>query len=166
VSNPDGELILRLAGPGDESVLLDWANDSEVRDASFNSDPIDPATHARWYAERLASPDTAFFIGERGGQRVGYARVERWSADAGEIAASVDAPLRGQGLGARLIAMAAERGAAELGVGRVIAHVKGDNEASLNAFLGCRRGRRGNPPGLAGPGVGATFPTLGGRAGG
>jgi perosamine synthetase len=135
VSDSAGELTLRLAAPGDESVLLAWANDPAVREASFNSDPIDAATHSRWYAERLASPDTAFFIGERDGQRVGYARVERWSADAGEIAASVDAPLRGQGFGARLIALAAEHGAAELGVGRVIAHVKGDNEASLNAFL-------------------------------
>lgn len=131
---PAGELMLRDAGPADEAILLEWANDREVRRAAFNMHPIAAETHARWYEAKLDSTDTAFFIGERDSCPVGQARVDRWSADAGEIAASIDAPQRGQGLGARLITLAAMRGADRLGVRHIVARVKSENEPSLRAF--------------------------------
>ena len=106
-----------------------------MRSASFDSSPIAPETHARWYAAKLHSPDTAFFIAESAGVRVGYARVDRWGPDTGEIAVSVDAPARGQGFGTRLITLAARLGAEHLGVARVVARVRGYNEASVRAFV-------------------------------
>jgi perosamine synthetase len=127
-------IILRDALPEDEPTLLGWANDPEVRRASFNPDRIDATTHAGWYRGKLESADTAFFIGECDGRPVGYARVDRWSADVGEIAASIDASQRRQGLGRRLISLAAERGANQLGVRHIVARVKRENASSVRAF--------------------------------
>ena len=92
---------------------------------------------------KLHSPDTAFFIAERDGSRVGYARVDRWGPDTGEIAVSVDAPARGQGFGTRLITLAARLGAEHLGVARVVARVRGSNEASVRAFVSAGFVRQG-----------------------
>ena len=52
-------LRLREAVPEDERTLLEWANDPGVRSGSFNTDPIDAATHADWYREKLSSADAA-----------------------------------------------------------------------------------------------------------
>jgi dTDP-4-amino-4,6-dideoxygalactose transaminase/RimJ/RimL family protein N-acetyltransferase len=126
---------LRDANASDEAILLEWANDPEVRRASFNSAPIDAATHARWYKARLQDPQAAFFIAEVGGERVGYGRVDPWSPDTAEIAVSIAAEARGRGLGRQLIALTAEEGARRLGVRRVLARVKTDNQASVRAFV-------------------------------
>ncbi|OAI38761.1 hypothetical protein AYO39_00860 [Actinobacteria bacterium SCGC AG-212-D09] len=128
------EIALRDAGPADERTLLVWANDPEVRSGSFNTDPIDAETHARWYRGKLDSADTAFFIAECDGRPIGYARVDRWSPDTGEIAASIDASERGRGLGTALISLAAEHGASQLGVRHIVARIKKDNRSSARAF--------------------------------
>src|SRR5258708_37573572 len=128
------DIVLREAVREDEPTLLEWANDPEVRRASFNPEPIDAATHARWYRGKLNAADTAFFIAEHNRRPIGYARVDRWSAETGEIAASIDASPRGQGFGRRLISLAAERGANQLGLRHIVARVKHGNASSLRAF--------------------------------
>ncbi len=113
----------------DAALLFEWANDPDVREASFNGEPIGAVEHVKWLAARL--PEGGFYIAEEDdGRQVGYARVER----TGEIAVSIDAPLRNQGLGRRLIVMAAARATDELGLAEVWARVKTENEASLVAF--------------------------------
>ncbi len=120
---------LRPARMDDAALLFEWANDPDVRAASFNSEPIGATEHVKWLAKRL--PEGGFYIAERmDGRRLGYARVER----TGEIAVSVDKPLRNQGLGRRLIVMASARAVDELGLVEVWARVKTENEASLVAF--------------------------------
>ena len=128
-----GDIRLRHATPADAELLLRWANDPAVRAASFESSPIERETHVRWLQDRL-SEGTAFYIAIFGTIPVGYARVERRGGDSGEIAASVDAAWRGQGLGARLIAAAAARAAVELRLVDIVARVKTDNAASVGAF--------------------------------
>ncbi len=119
---------LRPARMDDAALLFEWANDPDVRAASFNGEPIGAVEHVKWLAVRL--PEGGFYIAEEGERPVGYARVER----TGEIAVSVDKPLRNQGLGRRLIVMAAARATDELGLAEVWARVKTENEASLVAF--------------------------------
>jgi RimJ/RimL family protein N-acetyltransferase len=127
-------MTVRDAGPADEDLLLAWANEPEVRQAAFNSEPIDAATHARWFAGKLADADTALLIAERDGRPVGYTRLERVDPRLAEIGVLIGARDRGRGLGAELIALGTRTGAAKLGVERVLAHVKPGNEASLRAF--------------------------------
>ncbi len=119
---------LRPATMDDADLLFDWANDPDVRAASFNQEVIDRAKHSIWFWERL--PAGGFYIAEVDDRPVGYARVE----PTGELSVSVDAPERGRGLGRQLIAAAAGRATGELGLSEVWARVKTENEASMVAF--------------------------------
>lgn len=127
-------VTLRPATLADADLLLEWANDPDVRDASFNSGLIEREEHVTWLRERLEDPNVAFYIAECEGRSIGYSRLERRSDDRAEIAVSVDRRFRGQGLGRRIIVLGNARGREELGVWRVVAHVKTTNEASVRAF--------------------------------
>jgi perosamine synthetase len=127
-------ISLRRATSDDADLLLDWANDPAVRDASVNADPIRRETHMRWLEAKLASPSVAFYICEEATAPIGYARVERRADGAGEIAVSVEADRRGAGLGRRLVALASARASEELGLATVTARVKPDNTSSLRTF--------------------------------
>jgi dTDP-4-amino-4,6-dideoxygalactose transaminase/RimJ/RimL family protein N-acetyltransferase len=133
--NPNEVAIrLRRATMADAELLLVWANDPDVRRASFNTTPIDRETHIAWLRAQLDSADTAFYICECDGGPIGYARVERRDDSRGEIAVSVDTPHRGQGIGRRLIGLASARAGQELGLAEISARVKSENAASLVAF--------------------------------
>jgi perosamine synthetase len=127
-------ITLRNATMDDADLLLEWANDPDVRRASVNSDPIDRETHVAWLSAKLDDAETAFYICERDGARIGYARAERRDDDSAELAVSVAREQRNGGVGRRLIALASARAQAELGVTRVLARVKQDNASSLRAF--------------------------------
>jgi RimJ/RimL family protein N-acetyltransferase len=123
---------LRRATDADADLLLGWANDPATRAASFHPDPIDRVGHIRWLAARLASPTTAFWIGEDGGGRpIGQVRVE-----GEEISISVAPGARGQGFGRTLLAAAVDEAGRILPVERLLARVRVDNPASLALFVG------------------------------
>lgn len=118
----------------DAGLLLEWANDPAVREASFNSEPITAERHEHWLESKL--PEGGFYIAELDGTPIGYARVDRVAKHAtfAFLSASVAEPYRGRGLGRELIAAAAKRASAELNFGLLFARIKCDNAASLRAF--------------------------------
>ncbi|MBK7073573.1 MAG: GNAT family N-acetyltransferase [Myxococcales bacterium] len=121
---------LRAAGPGDREQVLTWNQAPDVRAASLDPRPIDPAAHARWFAARLADPHGQIWIAEVAGVAVGVVRIERERADAdGRISIVLDPAWRGRGVGRAIItaACAADPGA-------VIAEIRPDNLASQAAF--------------------------------
>jgi perosamine synthetase len=127
-------LDLRAATLADTELLWRWANDPAVRAASFNSAPLPLDTHADWLARRLEPGELPFFVAEIDGSAVGYAHLERFGPRTGEVSLSIDAPLRGRGLGAALARGAAEAALADGVVDAVVARVKADNAASQRAF--------------------------------
>jgi perosamine synthetase len=130
---PD-RLVLRAATMADAELLLGWANDPGVRRASFNSEPIDAATHVAWLEQQLSGGDTAFYICELEDEPLGYARLDRGDDGTAEIAVSIAATVRGRGYGTRLIELAAAAGRQALGVEQIVARIKDDNTPSLRAF--------------------------------
>ncbi len=122
---------LRPATMADEVLLHWWANDPDVRAASFNTGLIDQATHHDWLQQRL--PLGGFYIAETKGAQLGYARVDV-TGTTGEIAVAVDEELRGHGYGRQIIAAAAKRASQEFGLTEIRARVKAANIASLRAF--------------------------------
>jgi RimJ/RimL family protein N-acetyltransferase len=105
-----------------------------VRAASRSTAEVSPAEHEAWFARRLADPDTRIFIVEHEGEPAGQVRVDRLDGPRGEIHVALAAVARGQGLAAPALAIAARRGAKELGLDVVEANVRADNEPSLRAF--------------------------------
>lgn len=130
------DLTVRTARPSDEALLLEWANDPDVRAHSFNQDAIGAADHARWLARKLADRDTHLFIGEdAAGLPVGQVRfdVDRAAHEA-LIDISVDRCVRGAGVGDLLLsaALTAFR-VAEPGI-KPVAEVRDGNVPSQRLF--------------------------------
>jgi UDP-2,4-diacetamido-2,4,6-trideoxy-beta-L-altropyranose hydrolase len=142
----DRKLALRPAAARDESQLLAWANDPVVRRQSFDQDLIDPATHASWFAHRLAHSDSCLiFVAEVGqGVPAGQVRLERGD-NAWEIDYSLDPAFRGWGLAAPMLAQALSRAERPI---QFSARVKVSNSTSAHVFrkLGFVEGPRENLP--------------------
>lgn len=128
-------LAFRPARGSDEGLLLDWANDPEVRARAFHPEPVTAAGHKSWFARRLAAPQSCcILVGEApGGAPVGVARFEE-DGDAWTIGYSLDAAFRGGGLGRRFLADAIGAFRARRGPHPLRGLVKEDNEASLRVF--------------------------------
>lgn len=129
----EGDFVLRRAEPGDMEQVFRLASDPAVRAASFSPEPIALADHARWFAARLASPDTAFFVLDLAGAVAGLARFDR-AGSAAEIDVAVHPAFRGAGLGPHILRAGAARALRGLGVERLRAVVLAENAASQRCF--------------------------------
>jgi UDP-2,4-diacetamido-2,4,6-trideoxy-beta-L-altropyranose hydrolase len=126
-------LHLRPALAEDCRRVWEWSNEPAVRAASFRSEPIPWDEHCRWFAARLEDEHCRFYIAANDGP-VGQVRFALAGDGAAVISASVDAALRGRGLGGALILAACERFFSETRAVRVRALIKPENTASFQAF--------------------------------
>jgi RimJ/RimL family protein N-acetyltransferase len=131
---PEETLILRSVTAADSRILWSWANDPEVRAASFTSDPIPWATHRAWFRSRLEDPTnrTYLAIGPFG-EPLGQIRFDLRERNA-ELGISLAPEARGRGIGPQLLDLGVARLFRDTAVERVHAFVKPDNRASLGAF--------------------------------
>jgi UDP-2,4-diacetamido-2,4,6-trideoxy-beta-L-altropyranose hydrolase len=129
-----GKLRLRAAKESDCHLLWEWANDPQVREASFSSAPILWEAHQAWFAGKMKDPNCNILIAEDDlGRQIGQFRVDWLSGQEGEIDVSVAAQFRGSGNGAVLIDSGVGRVFAERGA-QTYALVKVENHASRRAF--------------------------------
>lgn len=128
------ELRLRPARQKDCRLLWEWANDPAVRAASFSSDFIPWEEHQSWLRTKLSDPTCHYYILlSEEGVPVGQVRFDA-SGDEAEGNVSIAPNLRGRGYGALGIQIASERLFRETAVSRIYAHIKPDNNASIQAF--------------------------------
>ncbi len=129
------KLRLRPAEQNDSRLLWEWANDSQVRNASFSSVDIPWTTHVAWMAEKLQQDGCRILIAEDdAGTPVGQIRfTPRGNGDT-EINLSIARAWRGQGLANALIKQAARSVLYEGYCSRIHAFVKPENVASVKAF--------------------------------
>ena len=110
MQRPQGDISLRPVTEADESLLLHWANDSQVRANSFSPEPIDPVDHHHWFHTGQANPNRLQLIAKSAdGCPIGQIRFDREpaSTEGGASEATVDLSLdpcaRGQGLAVELV---------------------------------------------------------------
>lgn len=125
---------LRRAGPDDLYDLFRLANDPGVRSQSLNPSAIPLEDHRAWFARILDAPDQVFFVFDFSGVVGAQIRYQRLDAQTAEVHFSVNAAFRGRGLGTRALVETFACATGELGVRRVLAHVKVGNQASSRAF--------------------------------
>ena len=105
MANLSDSLFLRKVTTADEKLLLFWANDSETRKWSFNSNAIVPSEHKKWFKSKLNSPNVLMLMLEYENRPAGLVRLERKNNKVvlNYLIASVE---RGKGLASRMLKMA------------------------------------------------------------
>lgn len=124
---------LRSATTADADLLLAWRNDPETRAASFSTEEIPREAHLRWLAGKLEDERCALLIIEVAGAPVGQVRLEK-EGDSAEVHIALAPAARGRSIGRQALRSAVAEAPSLLGVSRITANVKADNEASLRAF--------------------------------
>lgn len=132
-----GPLVtVRPAVPGDEGLLLDWANDPVTRASAFNTATISPDNHHAWLQSRLADPGThrLFVVLRAPDVPIGQIRFDRKGTGEWEISYALGPTHRGRGLGAAMIEAGMEALHRAVGPVPLVARVKPENLASLRTF--------------------------------
>ena len=110
----NNRLRLRRVRDDDCQLLWRWANDPEVREASFITDAIPWEDHVRWFAQKRNDPRWLQFIAvDDQEQPVGQVRFDLKDGESAEIGLSIDRERRGSRYG-KLILRA--------GGGRIVPH--------------------------------------------
>lgn len=128
-------LRIRRAQESDSRLLWEWANEAQVRAASFSSEPIPWATHVAWFAEKLLQEKCHVFIAEDNEETpIGQIRFDTRTDGDFEIDISVSKEWRGRGLAVPLIQQAARLILNGGPHARLHAFVKAENVVSVRAF--------------------------------
>jgi RimJ/RimL family protein N-acetyltransferase len=127
---------LRPARLDDARRLLDWANDSATRAASFDRVVIPWPEHLAWLEAVLADPDRRLWIAEEAGVPVGQLRVDRTPDGLGVVSIGLAPGARGRGLGRTVLRMGLAAAVQELGIRRARAVVMATNPPSRLLFEG------------------------------
>jgi UDP-2,4-diacetamido-2,4,6-trideoxy-beta-L-altropyranose hydrolase len=129
------EIFLRRVQAKDARLLWEWANDVEVRAASFSSAPILWQTHMEWLEEKLRQPGCLLLIAEdERGTPLGQIRFDPRDDGDADVNITVAKQQRGCGVGTVLIEDGVREQVANSDCKRIHAFVKPENIASARAF--------------------------------
>lgn len=128
---------LRRACEADSEFLFALRNDVEVRQNSFQTNPVERQTHEIWLRHVLADENRQLYIAEsmETGEPLGQLRLDDEGDPGYEISYSVAPAFRGQRVGTIMIGVLMQMLASPAGDIRVFARVKPENVASQAIFL-------------------------------
>jgi len=127
-------LKLRPVCRDDCKLLWEWANDPDVRMASFSSEPIPWEQHVEWFNRRIDDPNCVIYIALNSQNvPIGQVRYDIQGTDA-VISTSVGGRFRNRGYGSLIIKKSCENLFYATDIQTIHAYVKADNEASARAF--------------------------------
>ncbi len=128
-------LRLRTVQENDGKLLWEWANDPQVRAASFSSDPIPWEQHVQWFNAQLNNPNCLIYIAMNSDNiPIGQIRFELEKNNA-VMSISIASNYRHQGYGSELIKVGCDRLFKELKIPLIHAYIKPDNQSSIRSFL-------------------------------
>jgi UDP-2,4-diacetamido-2,4,6-trideoxy-beta-L-altropyranose hydrolase len=131
----DTSLIrLRRVNKHDSYLLYTWANDPLSRDRSFHKTPIGEKEHRNWFAIKLESTSTLFFLAEYDGIPCGQIRFELEEGKA-IIHFSISREFRGKGIGKLLLKEGIKTFYSQNNkIDLLVAYVKKSNFPSMRIF--------------------------------
>jgi UDP-2,4-diacetamido-2,4,6-trideoxy-beta-L-altropyranose hydrolase len=130
----DREMQLRPPRETDCELLFSWANDPDVRTASFHSAAVQWEEHQKWFAQKLDDRQSVIYIGETcSGEPIGQVRFHL-DEERMTLSVVVAPEFRGTGWGKELITFATRRLARERSTRYVDAFVKPANQRSICLF--------------------------------
>jgi len=126
-------LSLRKAELSDSRLLWEWANDAEVRRASFHQESIAWETHVKWLNAKLNDSGTMLFIAEHDSMPVGQIRYETSGVEA-LVSISLDRKIRGKGFSSTFMRLGSQQVFLKTKVEIIHAYIRPDNRGSIRAF--------------------------------
>lgn len=128
-------LRLRTVQESDAQLLWEWANDPQVRAASFSSEPIPWEQHIQWFDAQVKNPNCIIYIAiNLDNIPIGQIRYKIQDNQA-VISISIASDYRHQGYGSELIKLACDRLFQELKISQIHAYIKPDNQSSIRSFI-------------------------------
>jgi UDP-2,4-diacetamido-2,4,6-trideoxy-beta-L-altropyranose hydrolase len=130
----NNEIRLRPVREDDCQLLWEWANDPDVRAASFSTELITWEQHIKWFKLKIEDPDCLILIAmDSKGSPIGQARFER-KGDEAQISISVGKEFRDRGYGSHIIELASKKVFEVLGIHKIDCYIKIGNKLSQSAF--------------------------------
>lgn len=130
------QLNIREAVKEDCKDIFDWRNDEQTRAASFNSEMVSYATHAKWFEAALQNPARLIYIGiDQNGIKIGVIRLDILNDEVAEISINLSPQMRGRGLGSLLISIACDQLVPKLNKSLIVARTRDGNLASIKSFV-------------------------------
>lgn len=127
------DISLRKVTEADMKVCYDWANDPDVRKASYNSKDILWEDHVKWFTNKIKAPDSNFYIAEYKSEPIGQIRFDGTNEKV--ISYLIGSEMRGKGLGHILLDLGVKKVLVEVkDISKIFGYVKKENIASCKAF--------------------------------
>jgi UDP-2,4-diacetamido-2,4,6-trideoxy-beta-L-altropyranose hydrolase len=128
-------LTIRAAIQSDCQLLWRWVNEPDVRASAFQSESITWREHVAWFRSKIGDTKCRIYIiGTEAGSAVGQVRFDLRDDGTAEVDISIDADYRGRGYGTEALQLACRRLFREASTSAVVARIKANNAASIQAF--------------------------------
>jgi RimJ/RimL family protein N-acetyltransferase len=128
-------LRLRTVQESDAQLLWEWANDPQVRAASFSSEPIPWEQHVQWFDAQLKNPNCIIYIAINS-DNISIGKIRYKIEDNQAVISIIIAKnYRNQGYGSELIKLACNRLFQELNISQIHAYIKPENQSSIRSFI-------------------------------
>lgn len=127
-------LTFRPALYEDIDLLFKWANDPEVRKASFSQDEVEYSTHREWFKKKIESDNCKILIFTLNSIPIGEVRFELNQDNSAELSILIEKNFRGEGFASNILGIASDFGINQIKINTIFAHIKLENKRSLKAF--------------------------------
>jgi RimJ/RimL family protein N-acetyltransferase len=128
-------ISFRKANDSDMMLYFNWANDSSVRENSYQSNSISIENHQSWFLNKIIDSNCQMLVFENHlHQAIGQVRIQKNTDKTAIIGISNDCQHRGKGYAALMIEKATDLFLKENPQLIVNAYIKIENQASSKAF--------------------------------
>ena len=128
-------LTFRKATIADTNLYFDWANDPDVREQSYNSNPIDVESHKKWFNSKLKE-DSCFMLvfQNEDNLNIGQVRIQKEDKNEALIGISVAREHRGKSYAKEMLQIASDYFLDTHKGFKINAFIKKENLSSKYAF--------------------------------
>jgi len=102
-------LSFRKATIADKILYFDWANDPDVREQSYNSNPIDFESHGKWFESKLDDISCLMLVFQNEENlNIGQIRIQKENVNEALIGISVSVEHRGKNYAKEMLQIASD----------------------------------------------------------
>jgi RimJ/RimL family protein N-acetyltransferase len=129
-------LVLRRVTIDDLGLYYEWANETDVRNQSFNTQIIDFESHTKWFHEKIKDNSCLMIVAEIANIPVGQVRFENDTTNKiSVIGISIDKNNRGKGISSELLLQASNYFLSIYPEFTINAYIKETNLKSISSFI-------------------------------